>query len=124
MQNDPELQLQARFLGTLTQDFATISETLHEAAYHIRIRKISDFPIFPVCKIEQSIGQLLVNKKEIDLQWHFYASFVEEFVQRELMDASGLEVFKTAYKNPDEFCCLFVIDEEFTNFVFIPYPID
>ena len=28
------------------------------------------------------------------------------------------------YKDADEFCCLFVLDKEFTNFVFVPYPED
>ena len=32
--------------------------------------------------------------------------------------------FQVAYKDPDEFCCLFVVDEAFTNFVFVPYPED
>ena len=27
-------------------------------------------------------------------------------------------------KDPDEFCCLFVVDQQFTNFVFIPFPED
>jgi hypothetical protein len=34
------------------------------------------------------------------------------------------EGFIAAYKDPDEFCCLFVVDKEFTSFVFIPYPED
>jgi hypothetical protein len=43
-------------------------------------------------------------------------------VQRELIKEG--EDFKQAYKDPDEFCCLFVVDTAFTNFVFIPYPED
>ena len=35
-----------------------------------------------------------------------------------------LEDFKMAYKDPDEFCCLFVMDGAFTRFVYIPYPND
>jgi hypothetical protein len=32
--------------------------------------------------------------------------------------------FIATYKDPEEFCCLFVVDKEFTSFVFIPYPED
>jgi hypothetical protein len=49
---------------------------------------------------------------------------MDEFVQRGFIDADKQDQFKEAYKEPDEFCCLFVIDKEFTNFVFIPYPED
>ena len=40
------------------------------------------------------------------------------------LTGSEIEEFKRNYKDPDEFCCLFVIDNDFTNFVFIPYPED
>jgi hypothetical protein len=43
-------------------------------------------------------------------------------VQRGLVEDQ--EAFKAAYKDPDEYCCLFVIDYDFTNFVFLPYPED
>lgn len=120
MQNSPELS--GKYLGTISSDFVIIASTLSEASYHIRQRKISEFPIFPICKEPQPVGQLLLDKQEVAMQWNFYASFVQEFEQRGLIDE--LETFKQAYKNPDEFCCLFVIDQEFTNFVFIPYPND
>ena len=38
--------------------------------------------------------------------------------------AKRVNEFKEIYKDPDEFCCLFVIDKDFTNFIFIPYPED
>jgi hypothetical protein len=43
-------------------------------------------------------------------------------LQREILKES--EEFKNAYKDPDEFCCLFVVDLQFTKFVFIPFPED
>jgi hypothetical protein len=49
-------------------------------------------------------------------------TYVDEFVQRTLIEDA--ENFKKVYKNPDEFCCLFVIDAKFTNFIFVPYPED
>ena len=122
MNNDPELN--GKYLGTITRDFVKIAQTISEASYHVRKRKISDFPIFPICKIKQPVGALLLGRKELDLDWHYYASFLEEFLQRGLVDHDYLADFKAVYKNPEEFCCLFVIDEDFTNFVFIPYPED
>lgn len=120
MNNDPELS--GKYLGTITKDFVAVSDTLKEASYQIRVRKFSDFPIFPVSKIEMPIGQLLISKSEMALEWSFYASFLDEFVQRGLVENE--EEFQKAYRDPEEYCCLFVFDNEFTNFVFVPYPED
>ena len=120
MQNDPELS--GKYLGTISRDFVKVADTLKEASYQIRKRGFSDFPIFPVCKDQQPIGQLLLDKKSLDVEWNYYASYLDEFLQRELIEQET--EFKQAYKDPEEFCCLFVVDKEFTNFVFIPYPED
>jgi hypothetical protein len=120
MHNDPELS--GKYLGTISSDFVKVSDTLKEASYQIRMRGFSTYPIFPVCKTDQPIGQLLIDSALAGTDWKYYASFLDEFVQRELIEHE--EDFKAAYKDADEFCCLFVVDKEFTNFVFIPYPED
>ncbi len=116
--NDPELD--GKYLGTISQDFVKIAETLKEASYQIRKRGFSDYPIFPICRTEQAIGQLLIDKHEAETDWHYFATYIDEFVQRKLIDEP--EEFQKTYKDPDEFCCLFVVDLEFTNFLFVPYP--
>ena len=120
MYNDPELS--GKYLGTISRDFVKVSDSLKEASYQIRKRGFSDFPIFPVCKVDQPIGQLLIDRKTMSTEWNYYASFLDEFVQRDLVEHP--DDFRTAYKDPDEFCCLFVVDTDFTNFVFIPFPED
>jgi hypothetical protein len=121
MHNDPELS--GKYLGTISEDFVKVSDTLKEASYQIR-KAGFDHPIFPLCKREQPIGQVLLQPHTNGTAWYYYASFLNEFVQRGLVTKDGLEDFKKAYKDPDEFCCLFVVDPQFTNFVFIPYPED
>ena len=122
MQNDPELN--GKYLGTITKDFAVVSNTLKEAAYQLKVRKISDFPIFPIAKVQLPVGQLLIAKEEVATTWNYNFSYIDEFVQRGIIDEEKIEEFKSNYKDPEEFCCLFVVDQEFTNFVFVPYPID
>ncbi|MEQ9425685.1 MAG: hypothetical protein RJQ09_14775 [Cyclobacteriaceae bacterium] len=120
MNNDPELS--GKYLGTITKDFVTVAETIKEASYEIRSRGFSDYPIFPISKTTIPIGQLLIGREELALSWNYYATYIDEFIQRKLID--NQEAFEKAYKNPEEFCCLFVVDQDFTNFVFVPYPID
>ncbi|MGW8122780.1 hypothetical protein ACV07N_08970 [Roseivirga echinicomitans] len=120
MQNDPELN--GKYLGTITKDFVLVADTLKEAAYQVKKRGFSEFPIFPISKTEISIGNLLIGKHEMNTDWNYSITYLDEFVQRKLVEDEA--AFKKAYKDPDEFCCLFVVDEKFTNFLFIPYPED
>ena len=121
MFNDPELD--GKYLGTISKDFVKVADSLKEASYQIK-KAGFDFPIFPISKEEIPIGKLLIDKFQANGDWNYYASFLDEFVQRELVDKDKQEDFKNTYKDPDEFCCLFVVDKEFTRFVFIPFPED
>jgi hypothetical protein len=122
MQNDPELS--GKYLGQITKDFVKVSKILQEASYQMRVRKISQFPIFPISRQEIPIGQILMDSTTSNLDWNYHVSYLEEFVERNLIVKP--EHFKEAYKDADEFCCLFVIDvkQDFTKFVFIPFPED
>ena len=122
MENDP--QLSGKYLGTISKDFVVVSNTLKEAAYQLKVRKISEYPIFPISKVDLPIGQLLVGKDDVATFWNYNFSFIDEFVQRGIVAEDKIEECKNTFKDPDEFCCLFVVDAEFTNFVYIPYPID
>jgi hypothetical protein len=118
MYNDPELN--PKYLGTITSDFVKVADYLKEASYQIRTRKFSEYPIFVISKVPVPIGSLLYDIGFAGNDWNYYASFIEDFRDRDLLD--DVETFKQAYKDPEEFCCLFVVEPEFTNFVFIPYP--
>lgn len=121
MHNDPELS--GKYLGTISEDFVKVADTLKEASYQIR-KAGFEYPIFPISKDNQPVGQLLLQRNVNGTSWNYYAAFIDEFVQRELIASDKIDDFKEAYKDPDEFCCLFVIDRAFTNFVFIPFPED
>ena len=120
--NDPELS--GKYLGTISEDFVKVAEVLKEASYQIRRRGFSDYPIFPISKEELAIGQVLVGKEETPTNWNYNVSYLDEFVQRELVEKSKVEDFEKSYRDPDEFCCLFVVDRDFIKFIYIPYPVD
>ena len=120
MNNDPELD--PKFLGTISSDFVKVSDLIKEASYQIRTRDISDFPVFPMSRTDIQVGSLLYERGAMENQWNYYASFMEEFLERGLIEKA--EEFKQIYKDADEYCCLFIVDQGFTNFIFIPYPVD
>jgi hypothetical protein len=120
--NSPEVN--RRLLGLISQDFVKVADQLKEASYQIRKRGFSEHPIFVAVQTELELGVLLIGKTELENEWSYRASFLDEFVQRSLIGLESIEMFKENYKQPDEYACLFVIQGDFAGFVFIPYPED
>ena len=120
MTNDPTLN--GKYLGTISADFVKVADKLKEAAYLIRKQGGYAYPIFAISKVPLSIGALLIEKGELANQWHYYAAYLDAFIQCGLVAEEKATAFQSAYKDPDEFCCLLVVDTGFTNFVYIPYP--
>ncbi len=122
MFNDPELD--GKYLGTITSDFVKVAKFLQEASYQLRTRKISDFPIFILNKKNTNLGEVLLRKEKHQLLWNYCFDFLETLLQIGVID--DIDNFKLFYKNPEEFACLLVIDDEnsFTRFVYVPYPED
>jgi hypothetical protein len=120
--NSPDLN--KKLLGIISQDFVKVADHLKEASYQIRKREFSSNPLFVVSKVPTELGTLLFSQGELNTEWMYKASFLEEFVQRGLIGEDSIAYFKEQYRDPDEFCCLFVIHNDFAGFVYVPYPID
>jgi hypothetical protein len=120
--NSPEVNKE--LLGRVSEDYIKLVDHLKEASYQIRKRGFSQFPIFVLTKQEVELGQTLFLRSDFNTEFYYKASFLEEFVQRNLIGEESVELFKENYKNPEEFCSLFVIDGDFAGFVYMPYPED
>ena len=119
--NSPDLN--GKYLGLISSDFIKVADALKEAAYQIKKRGFSDFPIFVTSQRPIEIGQKLIGVGELhENKWNYHASMMEEFVQRKLIAEENIELFVQNFKDIEEFACLFVVDGQFTNFVFIPFP--
>ncbi|MHA8070932.1 hypothetical protein V7S77_03325 [Aquirufa ecclesiirivi] len=119
--NSPDLN--GKYLGLISSDFILVSELLKEASYQIKKRGFSDFPVFVTSQRPIEIGQKLIGVNEMNgNKWNYHASTLEEFLQRGLVAEENQELFVQNYKDIEEFACLFVVDGQFTNFVFIPFP--
>jgi hypothetical protein len=121
--NSPELN--GKLLGKYSSDFAKVSEQIKEANYQIRTRGFSEHPIFVVSAQVMPIGSLFLAQMELEEnQYNYYASMVQEFLDREIIAPDAHESFLANYKDPNEYCCLFIMDAEFSGFVYVPYPED
>ncbi|MBK6978507.1 MAG: hypothetical protein IPH28_16560 [Cytophagaceae bacterium] len=120
--NSPEIN--QKLMGKVASDFVKVSDHLKEASYQIRKREYSKFPIFIVSTEEIELGALFFDKTDFKTVYYYRASFLEEFINRNMIGQESDELFKENYKDPDEYCCLFVVDSEFAGFIYLPFPND
>ncbi len=120
--NSPDLN--KKLMGLISGDFVLVADQLKDASYQIRTRGFSEHPIFVASQRDIDIGQVFIGPKELGNAWHYKASYLDEFIQRELVGEDSIDMFKENFRNPDEYCCLFVVHAEFAGFVYIPFPED
>ncbi len=120
--NSPELN--RKLMGIVSADFVKVADSLKEASYQIRKRGFSDYPVFVTSSTDVPLGQLLFGQTNMGNELLYKATYVDEFVERQLIAPESLDLWQENYKNADEYCCLFVVLAEFTGFVYIPYPED
>ncbi len=120
--NSPDLN--KKLMGLISGDFVLVADQLKEASYQIRTRGFSNHPIFVASLRTIDIGQLLIASNELTNAWNYRATYLDEFIQRELIGEDSIDLFTENYRNPDEYCCLFVVHAEFAGFVYIPFPED
>lgn len=109
-------------LKSLEQDLKFYAESIKEVATEIMVEGISAYPIFIAHQHEVNVGELILDKDELNTNWTIQASTLEEFVEKGIIKPDKKENFIKNYKNAHQFMCLFVIVPEGANFVFYPYP--
>lgn len=108
-------------LKSLKVDLDFYSDSIKEVATEMIAEGYTLYPIFIAHQHEVSIGELLLNKDELNTQWTINVSSLEEFVDRGLVKDDRKDYFTKHFKNTNEYMCLFVIVPEGANFVFYPY---
>ncbi|PRD46376.1 hypothetical protein [Sphingobacterium haloxyli] len=108
-------------LKSLKVDLDFYSDSIKEVAREMIAEGYTLYPIFIAHQHEVSIGELLLNKDELNTQWTINVSSLEEFVDRGLVKEDRKDYFMKHFKSSDEYMCLFVIIPEGANFVFYPY---
>ena len=84
---------------------------------------VSKYPIFVAMRGEMDIdlGLPLISRIDFDISWNFNISHLEDFVNRQIVKSEKAAGFIKTYKNPEEFMCIFVAEEDAMSFVFMPY---
>ena len=108
-------------LVSLEADLKFFNESIHEVAIEIMVEGLSNYPIFIAHQHELNLGELILDRHDLNTNWSIHASTMEEFLEKDLIKDILKERFVKTYKNPNDFMCVFVVVPEGANFIYYPY---
>ncbi|SMC82471.1 hypothetical protein [Pedobacter nyackensis] len=108
-------------LVSLEKDLELYADSLKEVAIEIKVEGISANPIFIAHQHTVSIGEVILDRKELNTEWTIQVSTLEEFVQKGIINPEKKTLFLKSYKKPEDYMCVFVIVPEGANFIYYPY---
>jgi hypothetical protein len=108
-------------LISLEKDLKLYNDSIQEVAVEIMVEGLSRYPIFVAHQHEVKLGEVILDRKELNTEWTIQASTLEEFVEKGIIKPVLKERFLKSYKNPHDYMCMFVIVPEGANFVYYPY---
>lgn len=108
-------------LLSLEVDLRFFSESIREVAVEIMVEGLSQYPIFIAHQHDVGLGEMILDKNELNSEWSVQASTLEEFIERGVIKKELRERFISSYKNPHDYMCIFAIVPEGANFVYFPY---
>jgi hypothetical protein len=102
----------------LEKELLPYRKILAQAADVIINENVSKYPIFIIHQQELDMGLALIEAGE-KLKWSVNASTLEEFVTKKLVFMDRVQEFISAYKDPEQYRCLFVLSELGAQFIYI-----
>jgi hypothetical protein len=123
LNENPEKKKQSPLIS-LETDLKFFSESIREVAIEIMVEGLSQYPIFVAHQHDVELGEIILDRHELNSEWSIHASTLEEFIERGVIKKELRERFISSYKNPDTYMCVFVIVPEGANFVYFPYAKD
>jgi hypothetical protein len=109
------------YLETLKKDLPVYKEAIYEVSSDIRKEKFSDYPIFIATQLPVEIGEMILDRDELETNWSIYASTLEEFLERKIILQNKKEDFIKSWKDPETHCCIFLITPLGASFLYIPF---
>lgn len=108
-------------LVSLEKDLKFFNESIREVGVEIMMEGLSNYPIFIAHQHEIKLGEVILDRHDLNTEWSIHASTLEEFIERGVIKEMLKDRFLSSYKNPHDYMCMFVIVPEGANFVYYPY---
>lgn len=110
------------YLDSLQKDLELFKEPIMEASESIVGEGVSDYPVFIASKEFFPVGELILDKEELQTTWSIFASTAEDLIKAGIIQVDKARFFITQYKPVKEYMCLFVVaSESEAGFIFVPY---
>src|SRR5436190_8956322 len=103
-------------LLSLERDLKVFNDAIREVAVEIMVEGLSSYPIFIAHQHELKLGEVILDRNELNTDWSIHASTLEEFEERGVIKPELKDRFINSYKNPNDFMCVFVVVPEGANF--------
>src|ERR1700753_2999867 len=103
-------------LLSLERDLKFFNDSIREVATEIMVEGLSSYPIFVAHQHVVDLGEVILDRNELNTNWSIHASTLEEFMERGVIRKELRQRFVDNYKDPGKFICVFVIVPEGANF--------
>jgi L-cysteine desulfidase len=121
LNENPERKPKESPLVSLERDLKLFNESIREVAVEIMMEGLSSYPIFIAHQHEIKLGEIILDRNELNTEWSIHAATLEEFIERGVIKKELKDRFLKTFKDPYAFMCLFVVVPEGANFVYYPY---
>jgi len=69
-------------LVSLEKDLKFFNESIREVAVEIMVEGVSNYPIFIAHQHELKLGEVILDRYDLNTEWSIHASTLEEFVEK------------------------------------------
>lgn len=111
-------------LEGIRNDIRLMGHVMKEFSMTVISQEVSRYPVYVATQSEIGLGRPFLSKEMYNLNWHYRASVLEEFVKHQVVDREKLDDFRETFGDPEERACIFVMLPNEGGFVFVPYLIE
>lgn len=104
----------------LKNELKPLSAVMNKATDTLLDEGISKYPIFVVSQLEIELGIPLVQRNGSQFKWFINLSTLEEMATKKIVQMERIDHFRSIFKNPDSFFCLFTLSDLGAQFIFLP----
>ena len=104
----------------LKNDLIPYSSVMNKASETLLDEGISKYPIFVVSQLDIELGIPLVQRNQSNNKWSLNLSTLEESATKKIIQMERVDHFRSVFKDPDFFFCLFTLSDLGAQFIFLP----
>lgn len=108
-------------LASLRTDLILFNDLIKEVSEEMIENEVTQRPIFLAHQHESALGEVLIERNEMNSEWDIHVTSFEEFVEKGVINKDKEDFFLSNYKDPTKFMCILVMVPEGANFVYFPY---